>query len=452
MDKLFADAVQVLERNWTGNLTIPAKTLYPHQWSWDSCFISIGNSHVDTDRAIKELECLFAAQWKNGMIPSIVFDKKAKTYFPSADFYEIERSENAPKDLGTSGMTQPPMHAIACYYVYKNAQDKAKAAEFLKKAYPRLKKFHRYLATYRDPEGSGTITILHPWESGMDNSPLWDEPLSKIDAKDLPEFERLDTKAVNGASDTIPKDEEYNKFIYLIELMKKHNYDERKMYANFPFKIKDVLFTSIFYVANKFLREIANIIGEDPKEMGTWISKTEKNFYKYFIKDQKEFGVSEENLFYDYDLVQREWIRKKTVASFIPIYTGLMTKEDSQNLVKWIRHSHFCGNDGFCHVPTIPSTDTNEPYFHKSNYWRGPIWVNTNWMIWLGLLKYGYEEEAEAIRSGVFELVKSHGFREYYNPKTGEGLGGKDFSWTSSLVMDMIKRNRKETQMDEGIL
>ncbi|MEJ7641043.1 MAG: hypothetical protein WKF36_02485 [Candidatus Nitrosocosmicus sp.] len=92
--------------------------------------------------------------------------------------------------------------------------------------------------------------------------------------------------------------------------MKKYNYDERKMYANFPFKIKDVLFTSIFYVANKFLREIANIIGEDPKEMGTWISK-QKNFYKYFIKDKKEFGLSEENLFYDYDLLQREWIKKK---------------------------------------------------------------------------------------------------------------------------------------------
>ncbi|MEJ7641044.1 MAG: hypothetical protein WKF36_02490 [Candidatus Nitrosocosmicus sp.] len=87
-------------------------------------------------------------------------------------------------------------------------------------------------------------------------------------------------------------------------------------------------------------------------------------------------------------------------------------------------------------------TDTNEPYFHKSNYWRGPIWVNTNWMIWLGLLKYGYEEEAEAIRAGVFELVKNHGFRNITIP-IQEGLMEKTFL-DSFLVVDMIKRNRKK--------
>jgi neutral trehalase len=151
-------------------------------------------------------------------------------------------------------------------------------------------------------------------------------------------------------------------------------------------------------------------------------------------------------LFYDYELIQRGWIKKKTVSSFIPIFTGLMDKEDASKLVEWLKHSHFCGNKGgvsggsFCHVPTIPSIDINEPYFHKINYWRGPIWINTNWMIWQSLLKYGYREAAEDIRSGIFDLVKNHGFREYYNPYTGDGLGGKNFSWTASLVMDMIKR------------
>jgi hypothetical protein len=54
-------------------------TLYPHQWSWDSCFIAIGNSYFDTDRSMKELEYLFDAQWKNGMIPHVVFNEKEKT-------------------------------------------------------------------------------------------------------------------------------------------------------------------------------------------------------------------------------------------------------------------------------------------------------------------------------------------------------------------------------------
>jgi len=109
-----------LKGNWNGNFTIPSPTLYPHQWSWDSAFISIGNSYSNTERATKELEFLFDAQWTNGMVPHIVFNDKEKTYFPAADFYEITRSPFAPTHIGTSGMTQPPMHTIACYYIYVN--------------------------------------------------------------------------------------------------------------------------------------------------------------------------------------------------------------------------------------------------------------------------------------------------------------------------------------------
>ena len=159
----------VLERNWTGSFTIPAGTLYPYQWSWDAAFIAIGNSYGKTNRAIKEIEFLFNAQWKNGMFPHIVFNEKEKTYFPAADFYEITRSKNAPPHIGTSGTTQPPVHAISCYYVYQNFTNKTKAREFLVEIVPKLMNFHRYLLTCKDPEESGLVTILHPWESGEDN-------------------------------------------------------------------------------------------------------------------------------------------------------------------------------------------------------------------------------------------------------------------------------------------
>jgi hypothetical protein len=82
---------------------------------------------------------LFDAQWKNGMVPHIVFNEKEKTYFPSADFYERARSHNAPTNTGTSGMTQPAVRAISCYFIYRNSEDKTKAKEFLNKIYPKLK-------------------------------------------------------------------------------------------------------------------------------------------------------------------------------------------------------------------------------------------------------------------------------------------------------------------------
>lgn len=453
LDEIIKKAKLTLEKNWNGRFTIPSPTLYPHQWSWDSGFIAIGNSYYHTEWAIKEIEFLFDAQWKNGMVPHIVFNENEKTYFPSADFYEITRSDNAPTHIGTSGMTQPAVHAISCYYIYENSEDKTKAKEFLNRIYPKLKAFHRFLMTDRDPEMSGLVTILHPWESGLDDSPSWDEPLSRINMneKDLPKFKRLDIIAVGGESETIPSDWEYNRFIYLIELMKKDNYDQKKMYQRFPFKIKDIVFSSILYVANKYMLRIADIIGkeeQDKAEIRQWMSRTEQNFYKYFFpsdQSQKKLGANEQSLFYDYDLVTRRQIKKKTVASLIPIYTGLIPKEEAQVLLSWITHAHFCGEGSSCHVPTIPSTDLEVSYFKPITYWRGPVWINTNWMIWLGLLEYGFKQEADLIKQGVLELAENHGFREYYNPYKGKGLGGKDFSWSAALVIDMI--NEKEIRI-----
>ena len=446
LNDLLEDAKKTLEGNWNGKFTIPSATLYPHQWSWDAAFISIGNSYINTERAIKDLKYLFNAQWKNGMIPHIVFNNKEKTYFPAANFYDINRSPNAPHNIGTSGMTQPPMHAIASYYIHENSRNKKLSREFLKWIFPKLINFHRYLMTERDPEKSGLVTIFHPWESGLDDSPTWDDALSRIKIRHLITFKRLDVIAVEGAKDTIPSDDMYSKFIYLIELMKQYNYDENEMYKSFPFKIKAIVFSSILYIANKYLIKIADILGEknNSNELNQWIYRTEQNFFKYFfpLDKQRRIGQTEDALFYNYDLVSKNWITKKTISSFIPLYTGLIPKDEVDLFVKWIHTAHWCGGDGKCHILALPSTDIAEKYFKEKRYWRGPIWVNVNWFIYLGLLKYDYTEFANHIKDGIFELVANHGFREYYDPFTGKGLGGKSFSWTAALVIDMIKNKK----------
>jgi hypothetical protein len=465
LKELLHKCEEVLDNNWNGSFTIPSATLYPHQWSWDAGFIAIGNSYKNTERAIKEMEFLFNAQWKNGMVPHIVFNEKEKTYFPAADFYEITRSPNAPQHVGTSGMTQPPVHAISCYYTYKNSENNIEALNFLKNIFPKLMNFHRYLLTDRDPEESGLVTILHPWESGEDDSPIWDESLSRINIvkSDLPEFKRLDVIAVEGAYETIPSDEEYNKFIYLIEIMKKCNYDEKVMYEKMPFKIKDLLFSSILYVANKFLIKIIDILeaegrGEErirnlqdnkkdeigeyeksKKEVLQWTARTERNYYRYFLPPHhSKVGENELSLFLDYDLIAKDWIKTKTVSSLIPIFAGLLSPKEADTMVKWLKHSYHCGPGKYCHEPVLPSTGLQVEYFSALTYWRGPVWINMNWMFWLGLLEYGYEKEAKVIQEGVFELIHRHGIREYYDPYTGKGLGGKNFSWTAALVIDMI--------------
>ena len=84
--QLAARAAEILRKNDMGTWTKAAPDLYPHQWSWDSAFIAIGLSRLDTGRAAGELLTLFDHQWKNGKVPHIVFNPKAPpdSYFPGA--------------------------------------------------------------------------------------------------------------------------------------------------------------------------------------------------------------------------------------------------------------------------------------------------------------------------------------------------------------------------------
>ena len=86
---------------------------------------------------------------------------------------------------------------------------------------------------------------------------------------------RLDIIAVGGAQETIPSDDMYNKFIYMIELMKQYNYDEQKMYESYPFKIKGLVFSSILHVANKYMIRIADTLGQETQEIREWISRSQ---------------------------------------------------------------------------------------------------------------------------------------------------------------------------------
>ena len=71
------------------------------------------------------------------------------------------------------------------------------------------------------------------------------------------------------------------------------------MYEKFPFKIKDVSFSGILYVANKILLRIARLIGEDSREISEWISRMERNFHKFFFTPLDGRSNVSDGLFYD---------------------------------------------------------------------------------------------------------------------------------------------------------
>ncbi len=176
LGQLATRAARVLRLNDMGDWTRAAPNLYPHQWSWDAAFIAVGLAHLDTGRAAAEIRSLLEHQWKNGKVPHIVFNPEAppESYFPGPEHWaSAADSPDAPPGTAlTSGLCQPPVHTIAASHILRVAEARgegvAETREFLGEVYPKLLAWHRYLATARDPEESGLVTIYHPWESGTD--------------------------------------------------------------------------------------------------------------------------------------------------------------------------------------------------------------------------------------------------------------------------------------------
>ena len=432
-------ATDVLRRNGVKSWTKPAPSLYPHQWSWDSAFIALGLAHVDNHRATNELEALFNAQWSTGKVPHIVFNPEAppKSYFPDAERWNSSAlSEHAPTGPRTSGLCQPPVHAIAVRRIWQSAQGKDeerlnRARAFLKGNYARLLSWHRYLATARDPEGSGLVTIYHPWESGTDNSPRWDSTLDRISVGEVPPYTRYDLKHVTDPSHR-PTDLEYDRFLWLLELLKRARYEEAEIYERHPFLIKDVLFSAILVAANEALLEISEVVGAprgDRELIEGWIQRGREGLEEQW---DRELGVC-----LDRDVLAGEPLRVSTIAGFAPLIAGGLDRSRLRDLLRTLDSEAFCGNPSL-RYPLPPSTSPEEPGFHPRSYWRGPVWPVANWLLWWSLLRAGEDKRAEAMRRETLEELSEGGFAEYFEPFTGEPLGSGEQSWTAAVALDML--------------
>ena len=261
--QLAARAAYLLRGNDLGTMTSAAPRLYPHMWSWDAAFVAVGLAPLSVERAVVELDTLLSAQWSNGMIPHIVFANGVDGYFPGPSRWECRRlAANAPDAPDTSGITQPPVHAIAVQRILDHSRrhgrsTRAVAEEFLDRRWPALMRWHRWLAQARDPKGRGRITLYHGWESGMDNSPRWDRAYDNVIPGDLTPYERADVIQVDPAQR--PSDREYDRYLWLVEQMRRCGYDDYQLAATMDFAVEDVFVTAIFALACEVL---ANI-GED---------------------------------------------------------------------------------------------------------------------------------------------------------------------------------------------
>ena len=201
------------------------------------------------------------------------------------------------------------------------------------------------------------------------------------------------------------------------------------------FWVKDVPFNTFMVENLHAMHDIAIAICE----------KEHADFYLHeanLIRDAMRTLLFEGGLYWSIYGDDHTKIKVKTWAIFAPLLIDTYSKEEAETLV----HNYLLNPNEFRTAHMIPTTSVSEeaympdepkdgpPELHPN--WRGPVWMAPNWFVYRGLKRYGFDKEAAMIAQGSRELVGRSGFREYYHPETGAGLGAHDFTW-GGLVLDM---------------
>jgi Trehalase len=320
-------------------------------------------------------------------------------------------------------------------HIFSYAQNQERAHAFLAEMFPRLRDWHAYLYRERDPQGEGLVYIRHPWEGGGDNSPIWDASLRRIQLRpgEVPAYKRVDTSIVDPADR--PTNAEYDRYMYLVKLFADCGYNEARIYSDCSFLIQDVLFNTLLCQANRDLAKIARLLEEDAAPFEMWAEQTASAI------DSKLWD-EEHAIYIDFDLVTSTPIPVHVAFGFAPLYARIPSAERAQRMYAYLNSPAFCSLAEDCYP--VPSYNRQAPDYSPNRYWRGPVWLNVDWLLYHGLLRYGFGAYAQRVRQAMIDLVRQSGFYEYFHPQTGQGHGTDQFSWTAALLLDMLYRSSKE--------
>jgi hypothetical protein len=386
----------VLHQNWrTGEYgdvhfayTSPSPHRYPWQWYWDSCLTAISWRHLDPTRSRAELESLLEAATPEGFIGHTIFWGRPVP-FPRRTYYNIA----SPRDEMTSTI-QPPLLAWAWSIAVGDP-----ALE------PRIRAHHDRITAQRDLEGDGLLWIIQPDESGLDASPSFDAVWGR--------------RAAGKPG-----------FPLLVRRNRRLGFDpQRVRAADGPLVCSPLV--NVLHGLSRLalgLPSITPVLVDRLYDPG-------RGLFGQLLWPQRESPVI------------------ATWASLSPLALPDLPDEIGRRLVE----EHLLNPDEFWPPVAPPSVARNEPSFSVKDrqwgirrYWRGPTWINSAWLLWLGLRRLDYLAQADELAQRIIAAVAREGLREYYHPETGAGMGAVDFAW-SSLVCELIQHDpRAETSYVQG--
>jgi hypothetical protein len=354
--------------------TRPSPSRYPWQWYWDSCFAAIIWRHIEPERSRTELETLMRAMRPDGFVGHVVFWDQPIS-LRRLVYYNVD-SRASPM----TGTIQPPLLAWAWKLAVGDP-----AAE------PRIAAHHEWLLANRDLEGDGLLWLIQPDESGLDSSPKYD-PVWGWRAH-----------ARFG-------------FPLLVARNRHHGWDARR--------IRDAGGPVLCEVMTNVLWGLARVARGEPSITPALVDRLWDERLGYFVDEAQPSGVRP---------------AVNTWAGLSPLALPDLPEEIGRRMIE----EHLLNPLRYWLETPPPSVSADEPSFEpsrgsgwKRRYWRGPTWVNAAWLLWLGMVRLGYTDEARQMASELERAILAAGMREYYNPHTGEGLGALDFAWTG-LILEM---------------
>ena len=381
-----AQCEAVLRQNWREGFrltdgtpfayTCPSPHHYPWQWYWDSCFSAIVWRRFDRERSRRELESLLAAQREDGFIGHTVFWNT-----PLPRYRRLSYNVTSPNASMTSSI-QPPVLAWAWLIAVGDPT-----------AVSGIVEHYEWLARNRDLDGDGLIWIVQPDESGLDASPQFD-PIWRQRAHGRPGF------------------------VTLVRRNRALGYDlERIAQAGGPVCCE---------IVTNVLHALSLMALGRPSPTPT------------IVERMYDEGTG---LFWPLARPALSEHPPLTWTALAPLALPDLPDEIGRRLVE----EHLLDPARFWLPVTPPSVAADEPTFSPRvsriqaarRIWRGPTWVNSAWLVWLGLVRLGYDAEASVLASRLAGTIRAEGLREYYDPLTGRGMGATDFGW-STLALEVI--------------
>ena len=340
----------------------PSLAHYVGVWQWDAYFHALAYRHIDGRLAQDQIRIMLDHQRPDGMIPDAIHDEGTVTHL------------NAPVD---ADVTKPPLLAWAAWKLYELDGDR----EFLDEIYEPVVRWNNWWFDNNDLDGNGLCEYQHPFSSGLDDSPLWDDGMP-VESPDL------------------------NTYLYLQQ---------------------------------EALGRIAEVIGEHDQAQ-LWQQRA-RAIVERLIRISWDANTG-----FFWATHNGNRVNVRTPFNLFPLLTGQLPADISRRLV-----AHLTDARQFWSRYPIPSVAMDDPKYDPVQMWRGPTWVNINYLLIEGLLRSGYAVLARDLRRRTLDLICCRDdIYEYYHPETGENppAAAATFGWSSAVFIDLAIQAARETGSD----